>query len=74
MLPRVALVYHHFIAMIPVEIAITRRQHPVVHPYVIVIVNVLVVSHVIISVNIRHIIIVSVGVSYRAPFRLTANV
>ena len=51
--PWIVPVYHNFITMVPVEVAVPRWQISVVHPRVIFIINVLMGRNIIISVNIR---------------------
>ncbi len=72
--PWIVPVYHNFITMVPVEVAVPRWQTSVVHPLVIFIINVLMGRNIIISIYIRQIVIFGMWMANRAPFGLAANV
>jgi hypothetical protein len=72
--PWVVVVYYHFIAVIQVIITVSYRQIRTVHPNIILGINILMCRNVVISSDIRHIIIVSMIIPNRAPCGLQTNV
>lgn len=72
--PWAAFVYYYFITIVHIVAAIPGWQCSAVYPYIVLYVNVLVGGDIIVSINIRHIVIVGVVVPNRAPLGLAANI
>jgi hypothetical protein len=72
--PWVTFVNHHFIAVVQVIITISWRQITCVYPYIVLIINILMVRYIIVGINIRDIIIFCMVIANRAPIRLTAYI
>src|SRR5258708_13679553 len=67
-------IYNYFIAMIHVVIAVSYRQIRPANPYVTVKIYILMSGNIIINAYIGHIVIVSMGITDRAAFRLNADI
>jgi hypothetical protein len=73
MFPWIALINHYFIAMVRV-IMVSWRQCACMYPYVIFVINVLMIRYIIVRVNIGHVVIFCVSIAYRAPFGLAVDI
>lgn len=60
--------------MVNIIPTVTGGQIGTVYPNVIFIINILMVGHIIIGINIWHVVIVYMIITHRAPIGLTANV
>jgi hypothetical protein len=72
--PWITSVNNYFITVIKIIIAVPIGQTTPVYPYIIFQVNILMSIHIIISVNIGHVIIISMVVTYGAPIGLASDV
>jgi hypothetical protein len=72
--PWVSVVYNYLITVIQVIMTVAYREVSTVHPNIIIKVYILMCWHIIISINIGHIIVVCVIVANRAPGWLAANI
>lgn len=72
--PWVRLVYHHFVTIVNIIITIPYGQIPAVYPNIIFIVHIAVGGHIIIGINIGHVIVIHMIVTYRPPIGLAAYI
>src|ERR1700710_626173 len=65
--PRGRLIYYHFITMVNIVTGVTRRQCIGVYPGIIVEIYILVCAQIIVGIDIRHVIVIGMVITYRAP-------
>lgn len=71
---RSRLVYHHFVSIVKIEVAVHGRQVRRIPPIETIEINKLVIQHVVINVDIGQVIKLSVIIAVRSPLRLGANI